>query len=81
MTLSNYPPTDDHLKTTYLRYLRECRPKVLQAAQSAGELDELVALAVNGAKTFARNLMLSGVFEPDAWNRAIRSELLESDSE
>jgi len=47
---------------------------------SQAELDEYCRLKAEAARRYADNLMAAG--EPDfiAWNRAIRSEILESES-
>jgi hypothetical protein len=76
-----YPPSEETLKAKALRFLRTCRAKEYRELSRSGDLPEAVSLKVKGAQDYAQSLMATGVWETEAWNRAIRSEILESESD
>jgi hypothetical protein len=47
----------------------------------AGELDEYLNLKAKQAKDYAKNLIASGEWENQAWNRAERLIIMESESD
>ena len=67
------------LEAKALNFLKRNKPKEYKALSPYGRL-EYARLKANAAKRYAENLIASG--EPDfvAWNRAIRLEILESES-
>ena len=75
------PPTDSELRAQRLEYLKQCRPKTLRELKKAGELDKHLTDKAAAAKDCAEGLMLSGEFDQQAWSRAIRSEILDSESD
>jgi len=76
-----YPVPEDTLQSIALEFLRENRRKEYRQLKASGELDEALALKVENCQRQAKNLMATGLWENEAWNRAIRSEILESESE
>jgi hypothetical protein len=81
VTLDFVAPTQQELEAKALRYLKTCKPKELKELKRNGELEQSLQLRARAAKRYALNLMESGVWETEAWNRAIRLEILESDSD
>jgi len=76
-----YPPSEATLKDIALKFYRENRRKDYRELRQNGGLDEAIALKVEAAQRASQNLMTSGEWEHEAWNRAIRSEILESESD
>ncbi|MDP3063833.1 MAG: hypothetical protein Q8O40_11590 [Chloroflexota bacterium] len=62
-------------------FLKTCKPKAYRQVQRDGELDGWIELKVNAAKRLANNLMECGATPEDAWNRAVRSSILESETD
>ena len=75
------PPEAVILRETRLEYLRRCQPKALREMRRAGTLEQDLDLRVKAAQSQADALIYSGEFPPQAWSRAIRSELLDSESD
>lgn len=78
---STYPPSQEELEAKALYFVRTCKPKEHKRMKESAELEEYCQLKANAARRYAENLMTTG--EPDfiAWNRAIRSEILESETD
>ncbi len=76
-----YPPSDEVLRQKSLTFVKECKPKSYRQMKRLHELEEYLDLKVKACKREAQSLMESGVWENEAWNRAIRQELLESESD
>lgn len=77
----NYPPSDEELRDKALRFLKEVKPREYREMQREGALNRLVENKVAACKDYAAALMRSGSSPPEAWNRAIRLEILESESD
>ncbi len=69
------------LESKSLDYLRRCHPKAFKEMKKDGSLDEYTAKKAKAAKDYAENLMKSGIWEEEAWNRAIRLKILRSESD
>ncbi len=70
------------LEAKALFFLRDCKPKEYRRLKKSGELLEAVLEKSAGARAEAKSLHKGGEEWPDAWNRAVRSVILESpDSE
>jgi hypothetical protein len=65
------------LEAKALEYVRENKPKEYRKMKKSGELDEYCRLAAKAAREFAQTLIASGVWDHEAWPRAIRQEILE----
>jgi len=76
-----YPPPVTVLKNKAETFLRTCRAKDYRKAKASGELQEWIGLKVQNCQDEAQSLMASGVWEQEAWNRAIRSQILESETD
>lgn len=75
------PPTLDLLILKGREFLRQCKPKEYSELKLASRLDEICRLKAVAAQEMAKDLIESGVFEREAWNRAIRFQILESETE
>lgn len=76
------PPPDEVLKLKREKFLKESRPALyLELKKSPGGQQLRIHLnqKVKAVKDVAGALIQSGAFPPDAWDRAVRQELLESD--
>jgi hypothetical protein len=76
-----YPPPQEELEAKALYFLRTNRPKVYKKLEQSGELEEYCQLKAQAAKRYAENLIQSGEWLNQAWNRAIRLEILESETD
>ena len=78
-----YPtPTDGDLWLKAMDFLRVCRPKVYKELSSSDEgLEDLINSRIAACKRYAMNLIAGGTWEGEAWNLAIRQELLESETD
>ena len=74
-------PTQEQLEAKALHYLKTCKPKEYRELKKNGELQQSLTRRAQAARDYARRLILSGEFENQAWNRAIRLEILESESD
>jgi hypothetical protein len=75
------PPTQEELEEKALNYLKTCLPKDYRQMKKDGELEENIRLRVKAAKSYAESLIKGGMFEGEAWNLAIRQEILDSESD
>src|SRR3990172_5888260 len=71
------PPSDLDLYSKCVDFLRTCRPAVYKALRSTGPTQDAVIAKVRECKQHAIGLIESGVWEGEAWQRAIRAVLLE----
>lgn len=62
------------------KLVRQNQPKLYKSMTKA-ELTEYCERKAKRAKEYAENLMQVGIWEEEAWNRAIRLEILESESD
>jgi len=69
-----YPPSDEVLRQKRLTYLKENKPQMYRELKKDGELEEHLARKVKFCKETAQYLMKAGIWENEAWNRAIRHE-------
>ena len=77
----NPNPSDGDLRAVAEHYLKTCQRKEYRQAKREGELDEWVALKAKGARTYAESMIAQGMDPGIAWNIAVRSELLGSESD
>jgi hypothetical protein len=75
------PPTLEELADQAKGYYRTCKPKVYRQARKDGDLQELCMLKAKAAKNYAEELISSGENPGPAWMQAIRSEILESETD
>jgi hypothetical protein len=77
--MSNY--TQAELRSKTLFFIKSINPKAYKQLKYDGELDEYYTLKANAARRYAEGLISSG--EPDfiVCNRAIRYDILESESD
>ena len=69
------------LKGMRLRFLRDCRRKEYKALWANGSLDEELEASARRCREYAKSLIESGTFYALAWSMAVRSVLLESESD
>ena len=68
------------LESQALRFLRQNKKKEIKGMSKA-EVNEWATLKANAARRLVENLMATGEPSFVAWPRAIRSEILESESD
>jgi len=78
---TEYPPSDESLRAQTVDFMKENQPKIYRQFLVAGDLQEYLDLKVNACKRAAQNLIKNGVFLNQAWNTAIRQEILEIESD
>lgn len=76
-----YPPTAADLEEKVVNYLKDCKRKSYRQMKKDGDLEEYIQIQVDSTIRAAQNLMKCGANESEAWNRAIRSVILESESD
>lgn len=76
-----YPPSVESLRAKALAYIKECKPRDYRRMKRNGELEKYLDLAVEACQDYARRLIEQGMWEREAWNMAIRQEILESESD
>lgn len=75
-------PTEEKLISKALTFMRKNYSHAkYQELVKSGELYQLAKLKAEAAKDRADSLITSGTFPGEAWNQAIRSEILESESD
>ena len=74
-------PTDGELWLKATDFFRTCRPHAHRDMRRDGSFEEVILGRVAACKRYATNLIDGGMWEGEAWNRAIRKELLESESD
>jgi hypothetical protein len=77
----HFPPTFEDLKAKALEFIKQCKPTEYQRLRNSGELLGYCELKANAASDYAAILIASGIFEKQAWHMAIRSQILESESD
>ena len=75
------PPTQDDLEAQALDFFKRCKPKEYREMKRDGSLQEVCQLVAEAAQRYAQNLTGSGMWEREAWNMAIRQEILQSESD
>lgn len=79
--LAYTPPSDADLWWKALGFFRTSKKVQYDAMRLDGSLKEVVGGRVAACKSYAQRLIDSGTWEGEAWNQAIRQELLESESD
>ena len=75
-------PTETELINKALVFMKEnYSRKKYKALKDSGEVQELAQLKAKAAIRYAENLISSGMWAGEAWNQAIRLEILESESD
>jgi hypothetical protein len=72
--------SQSELETKALNFIKRNKKKACKT-MTKGEISEWARLKANAARTEADGLMASGVWDQEAWNRAIRSQILESETD
>lgn len=76
------PPTEAELVAKAIRYLRQNKPQEYKSLKEEGGGVYQYALAkAQAAERYAANLITEGKSPTEAWNMAIRQEILESESD
>ncbi len=75
------PPTQENLGAKALDFFKTCKPKEYREMKKDGSLQEVCQLAARAAQRYAQNLIGSGMWGREAWNMAIRQEILQSESD
>ena len=80
MVTAYKPPTDANLWLKALGYYRTCRQAEYDTMRRDATLKDVIGARVAACKSLAQRLIDTGVWEGEAWNQAIRVELLGSES-
>ncbi len=75
------PPTQELLEMKALHFLKTCRREAYREVKGAGELAEWVTLKANAARKYAENMISNGAMAEEAWNMAVRLEILGSETD
>jgi hypothetical protein len=75
----SYPPSHDELVQKALNYLKEIHPQDYYG-MSTQRRDKYAEEAANRAEGCAETLIAQGKSESEAWNTAIRQEILGTES-
>ena len=76
----NYPPNHGDLVDKALTNLKENKPNKYRA-MTIPTRNQYAESAAKRAERYAKILISQGMFESDAWNMAIRQELLGTESD
>ena len=57
------------------------KPKVCREFLKNGDLEPYMETCARHTREYAENLIASGIYTGEAWNRAIRSRILDSDTD
>ena len=76
-----YPPTFEELRQKALVFFKENKPKSYRQMKRDNELDEVLDMRARACQRYAQGLMEQGMWEGEAWNLAIRQEILESETD
>ncbi len=74
-------PTDQELAEKARTFYRICKPKAYREMKRDGTLEEVVRMKVDAAKSYAMSLMSPDMYPGQVWSRAIRLEILESETD
>ncbi len=74
-------PSQESLEAQALDFFKRCKPKEYREMKKDGSLREVCQLRARAAKRYAENLIQCGVWEREAWNMAVRQEILESETD
>ena len=73
-------PTQSELENKALTFVRTNKPKYYNNLKKTGKLKEYCQIRATKAMTYAKTLIVNGTPEAEAWNMAIRHEILEAKS-
>lgn len=74
-------PTQEVLVLKALNFYKECKPKEYREMKKDGSLQEVCQMKAKAAKRYAESLIHQGMWNREAWNMAVRQEILESESD
>ena len=80
MTLEARTYSQSELEQKALDFLKQNKKKAIKG-MSREELQEWATQKAESAQSYHDSLVKTGVWEEEAWNRAIRLEILESESD
>lgn len=75
------PPSPFDLRVKAFEFLRDCKLDALDAMTKDHTLKAVLDARVKACQEYAASLIATGVWAGEAWNLAIRRELLESESD
>lgn len=76
-----YPHGLESLAAQAETFFKECKPKAYRQMKKDGSLLEVCQLRAKAATNFANDMILQGMMPNRAWDIAIRSVILESESD
>ena len=71
------PPSRRELEAKTLTFLKENNAEAYKAMAESGHLGEYCRMKTEAATQYAERLMMTGAWAREAWNCAIRKEILE----
>ena len=75
------PPTQSELKNKALNFVKTNKPRYYRDLKKTGKLKEYCQRRATKAMSYAKSLIVNGMSEGEAWNMAIRQEMLELKSD
>jgi len=75
------PPTQSALENKALNVVKTNKPRYYRDLKKTGKLKEYCQRRATKAMSYAKSLIVNGMSEGEAWNMAIRQEILELKSD
>jgi hypothetical protein len=75
------PPAQAQLEAMARDFCKENKPKAYRQMKKDGDLQEVCEMKAKAAMDYAQRLIESGEFPGPAWDRAIRLEILELETD
>ena len=75
------PPTQSELENKALNFVKTNKPRYYRDLKKTGKLKEYCRRRATKAMSYAKSLIVNGMSEGEAWNMAIRQEILELKSD
>jgi hypothetical protein len=75
------PPDDSVLRDKIVNYVKENKRKSYLKMKRDNKLEDYISVTITMCKGTAVKLIDLGISKEEAWNRAIRQDILESESD
>ncbi len=78
---TSFPSNQAALQEKIVNYLKDNKPALYKQKQKSGLLQSYLEMLLRETAKSAQNLIGRGMLENEAWNRAIRQEILRIESD